>query len=316
MLKERGFHRGINLGGWLSQCDYSPERLSGFITEEDFAVIRDWGLDHVRIPVDYNVVQRADGTLIGEGLELLDRIMDWCGKYQLRAVLDLHKTQGFSFDAEEGEKGFFENERYQELFFSLWECFAARYGTMPDRIAFDLLNEVTEQRFLKPWMKIARECVGRIRPFAPETVILLGSYHHNGAREVTELDAPFDRNVIYNFHCYEPLKFTHQGAHWNTGLAPADRFTFEESGSSEELFDRLMGPAAEKAARENTEIYCGEYGVIDVVAPEEALKWFRVIHRAFEKYGIPRSVWSYRKMDFGLADPRMDGVREELLRCL
>ena len=46
------------------------------------------------------------------------------------------------------------------------------------------------------------------------------------------------------------------------------------------------------------------------------MKWFRVIHRAFEKYGIPRSVWSYRKMDFGLADPRMDGVRKELLRCL
>ena len=66
--------------------------------------------------------------------------MDWCGKYQLRAVLDLHKTQGFSFDAEEGEKGFFGNERYQELFFSLWECFAARYGAMPDRIVFDLLN--------------------------------------------------------------------------------------------------------------------------------------------------------------------------------
>ena len=41
MLKERGFHRGINLGGWLSQCDYSPERLNGFITEEDFAVIRE-----------------------------------------------------------------------------------------------------------------------------------------------------------------------------------------------------------------------------------------------------------------------------------
>ena len=58
MLKERGFRRGINLGGWLSQCDYSQERLNGFITEEDFGVIRDWGLDHVRIPVDYNVVQR------------------------------------------------------------------------------------------------------------------------------------------------------------------------------------------------------------------------------------------------------------------
>ena len=316
MLKERGFYRGVNLGGWLSQCDYSPERLQGFITEEDFDVISSWGLDHVRIPVDYNVVQRPDGTMIDEGLMFLDRILGWCEKYGLRAVLDLHKTQGFSFDAEEGEKGFFENERYQEFFFAIWESFAGRYGSMPDRVAFDLLNEVTEKRFLEPWMKIARDCIRRVRSLAPDTVILLGSYHHNGAREVTELDPPFDRNVVYNFHCYEPLKFTHQGAYWDTGLNPADRFSFEESGSSDELFDGLLGPAAKKAEREHTELYCGEYGVIDVVPPEEALKWFRAIHRAFEKYGISRSAWSYRNMDFGLADPRMDGVRKELLRCL
>ena len=39
MLKERGFYRGINLGGWLSQCDYSEDRLNNFITEPDFEAI-------------------------------------------------------------------------------------------------------------------------------------------------------------------------------------------------------------------------------------------------------------------------------------
>ncbi len=28
MLKDSGFYKGINLGGWLSQCDYSEERLN------------------------------------------------------------------------------------------------------------------------------------------------------------------------------------------------------------------------------------------------------------------------------------------------
>ena len=48
MLRERGFYRGIDLGGWLSQCDYSEDRLDHFITEPDFAKIASWGLDHVR----------------------------------------------------------------------------------------------------------------------------------------------------------------------------------------------------------------------------------------------------------------------------
>ena len=59
-----------------------------------------------------------------------------------------------------------------------------------------------------------------------------------------------------------------------------------------------------------------KYGVIDKAAPEEALKWFRAIHAVFEKYQISRSVWSYKQMDFGLTDARLDGVREELLKLL
>ena len=63
-------------------------------------------------------------------------------------------------------------------------------------------------------------------------------------------------------------------------------------------------------------LYCGEYGVIDKVSPEDAVKWYRQIHEAFEKYGISRSAWSYKEMDFGLSDSRLDGVRDELVKLL
>jgi hypothetical protein len=316
MLKELGFRKGINLGGWMSQCDYSKDRLDHFITEEDFKVIADWGMDHVRIPVDYNVIQKPDGALIEEGFDRIDRAIGWCEKNGLKTVLDLHKTMGFSFDREEGEGGFFESGRYQEFFYALWEAFAARYGKLWDHVAFELLNEVTEENYLAPWMNIAKECVRRIRVHAPETAVLLGSYHHNGAREVQFLDPPFDQRVVYNFHCYEPLKFTHQGAHWDTGLNREDRFSFLESGASEEYFEELFSTAIEKAEKEGAELYCGEYGVIDIVPTKEALPWFKAIHAVFEKHGISRAVWSYRRMDFGLADARWDADRDELLKYL
>ena len=34
-MKDFGFYRGVNLGGWFSQCDYSRERLDHFIEEKD-----------------------------------------------------------------------------------------------------------------------------------------------------------------------------------------------------------------------------------------------------------------------------------------
>ena len=30
-MKDFGFYRGVNLGGWFSQCDYTREGLNHFI---------------------------------------------------------------------------------------------------------------------------------------------------------------------------------------------------------------------------------------------------------------------------------------------
>ena len=67
---------------------------------------------------------------------------------------------------------------------------------------------------------------------------------------------------------------------------------------------------------EGTELYCGGYGVIDIVPPEEALKWFRDLGTVFEEYGIARALWSWRQMSFGLTDRRLDAVRKEMLALL
>jgi len=315
MLKELGINNGVNLGGWLSQCDYSEERLNTFITEADFREIAALGFDHVRIPVDYNVIQNEDGGMKEEGLRRIDKAFALCDKYGLRAVLDLHKTPGFSFDAGEHEDGFFVNEAYQARFYAIWEAFAARYGDRPDRIVFELLNEVTQAEYLPAWKRISRECVRRIRIHAPETPVLLGSYHWNSARTLPELDAPYDAHVLYNFHFYEPMIFTHQGAYWNPDYRDA-RSTYAACGASPAWFEDFLAPAVEKAEKEGTELYCGEFGVIDVVPPEEALKWFRDLHEVFARHGIAHSLWSWKQMDFGFIDPRMDGVREELLTLL
>ena len=96
----------------------------------------------------------------------------------------------------------------------------------------------------------------------------------------------------------------------------AARVAFEDSGVNEAMFENLFASAIEAAQRNHTTLYCGEYGVIDVVPPADALKWFRTINAVFEKHGIARCAWSYRQMDFGLSDPRWDELRDELLKVL
>ncbi len=317
MLKDKGFYRGINFGGWLSQCSYEKEHLDSFITEQDFAAVSAWGIDHVRIPFDYNIIEKDHGEFIEEGFAYLDMAVEMCKKYGLNLLLDLHKTAGFSFDYySENESGFFESVKYQQRFIRLWEELAQRYGKYHEFVAFELLNEVTDKSYIDTWNDIVRRCVPAIRKYAPHTLIFVGSYHNNAADTVQFLDAPFDDRIVYNMHCYEPLKFTHQGAYWTNDIVPEERIPFEESGCDEAYFEKLFSTAIAKAEQYGADLYCGEYGVIDVVPAADTLKWYRTINSVFEKHGIGRSAWAYKKMDFGITDERLGDVRDELLKLL
>ena len=338
----QGYHRGIDLGGWFSQCDYTEDRYNNFITEPDFAVIAGWGLDHVRLPYDYDLLEDADGNRRESGYERLQNAIDWSRKYGLNLILDLHKTFGFSFDVDEGESGFFENEAYQERFYALWESVARRFGCYEDTVAFELLNEVTDKEFCEAWNRISTECIRRIRAICPTIRILVGGYYNNSVEAVKDLAMPYDENIVYNFHCYEPIVFTHQGAGWVPGMdldfrepidasyakikadtkaqAPTASMDLsiwpDEECLSSKFFESIFEEAVRVAEERNVPLYCGEYGVIDRADPQDTVEWYKMITQAFEKYGIGRACWTYREMDFGVADARMDGVRDELLKYL
>lgn len=336
------YQRGINLGGWLSQCNHTLDRYEHFITKDDIQKIASWGLDHIRVPVDYNLVETENGEYLEKGFSYIQKAIDWCREFGLNMVLDLHKTFGYSFDAGEGETGFFENERHQERFFRLWEEFARRFASNRDILAFELLNEVTDKVYSDPWNRIADNCVRRIRAIDAEIDILIGGYWNNSIDALPDLAMPLDEHIIYNFHCYDPILFTHQGAPWVRGMDPAFRISLEEPVSalvegtnrlpgfdtldfegveqgkalSVSYFESRFARAAKVAEERNVRLYCGEYGVIDRATPEDTVRWYSMIHEAFEKFGISRAAWSYRQMDFGLSDSRLDDVRDRLLPLL
>ncbi len=313
-----GYRKGVNLGGWLSQCCHTKEHYDSFITQADIAVIASWNTDHVRLPIDYNLIEDDNGEYIESGFAYIDRAVEWCAKSGLNIVIDLHKTAGYSFDKGENESGFFENEELQARFIRLWECLAKRYAVSDGSIAFELLNEVTEQCFSSTWNTIVRQCIEAIRRYAPDTYILVGGYWQNSPDAVKDLDAPYDDKVVYNFHCYDPLIFTHQGAYWVDGMDTDFRLGFNEYEFeiNADFFAARFAGAVEAAEKKGAALYCGEYGVIDNALPEDRVRWFCEINKAFEKLGISRAAWSYKNMDFGISDECMNEVLPQLINYL
>nr|MCR5332038.1 glycoside hydrolase family 5 protein [Lachnospiraceae bacterium] len=274
----------------------------------------------------------------------LDKAMEWCKKNGLNMILDLHKAHGYIFDDENNCQLFYQ-EKLQNIFYELWSRLAERYGKNRDFVTLELLNEVTSADFTDIWNKMAAKAIKTIREREKDIRIIVGGIFNDSIFGLKLLDPPADENIVFTFHCYSPLVFTHQGAYWVSRM-PRDpaQWKFRYPGTVDEYrersrkifrndfdeefpekltgmmdgryFDNLMQPALKIAEKYNVPLYCGEYGVIDEAEAEDALQWYKDMNSALEKYGIPRAAWSYRQMNFGLEGRWLDGLRDELLKYL
>lgn len=333
MKKFAGYQRGVNLGGWLSQCRHSKAHYDTFITEKDIERISSWGLDHVRLPVDYECVWNGDGQWNESGFEKIDQCIDWCEKYNLNIVFDLHKTIGFSFDAKDNT--LFGNPELEAMFLRLWEEFSIRLGKRK-KIAFELLNEIIDENSVN-WNRLSAKAINVVRKNAPSVPIILGGVQWNSVHTLKLLEKPDDDNIIYNFHFYEPFLFTHQNASWQPLLAgkyigyPASMEEYRACSKELKCFgsglyntytmgaeymEKLIAEAVEVAERVNVPLYCGEYGVIDCADAEETLVWYKDINSVFERFGIGRAAWTYKGMNFGLVGEHYGSVITEIIKLL
>ena len=337
-----GYKRGINLGGWLSQCEHSRQHYDSFIAEEDIRRIASWGLDHVRMPVDYELIETEQGEFIESGFQYIDSCLQWCEKYGLHMILDLHKARGYSFDEAESSGGFFQDAKLQEDFISLWEEFAMRYGRYSDRLAFELLNEVVDRNVAETWNRIAERTVKAIRNYAPTISILFGGVENNSITALKMLSLPFDEHIVYNFHFYDPLIFTHQSAYWikemPSGFStsypnelaeyltktkenlPDGQSRIYSAVRTEQVnyhfIENSFSEAVRIAEERGVPLYCGEYGVIDQADVLSTLNWYTDVNHAFEKYGIARAAWTYKEKDFGLIGEHYAPILDQLVQLL
>ena len=331
-------NRGINLGGYLSQCEHSKEHYETFIRRDDIAKIAGWGFDHIRLPIDYEVLEDEEGRPRQSGYSVVERVVGWCKEFDLNVVLDLHKAYGYDFnDAGDSQKNnLFQNEKLQDRFTALWDKISSSFKDY-ENVAFELLNEVVEEDNADAWNVLIKKAVGTIRKNAPDAYIIYGGIQWNSAKTLKLLEKPNDDKIIFTFHFYEPLLFTHQKAYWVPTMDPSwdisypgtmeeymDKSkTIGDQGKAvyecgldyigKELIDALVQDAINAAKNAGVGLYCGEFGVIDRAPVEDTKRWFDDVNEVFSKYDIRYCVWNYKEKDFGIADEHYDSIRDELI---
>ena len=343
METSKSFQIGVNLGGWLSQYrEYDHRHFQTFITAPDIEKIAGWGMDHVRLPIDYPVLEDDEKPFIykDSGFDYIDQCLDWCQANNLGVVLDLHCAPGYSFDTSVANSLFNSPELEQRLI-ALWEAIARRYtGRRQPAIILELLNEIAIPSS-GPWNDLAGRICKAIRAISPETWILIGGNEWNSASTLKDIELINDSHMLYTFHFYEPLPFTHQKAYWSEELKTFDQelaYPGWVTGLEEFLHqkpqyrDRLgryagtqmdknflrsdLQPAIDFIQNNSLPLYCGEFGVIEGAPRTGRLNWYKDYISLLKEFKIGRACWSYKLMDFGLVDQDGHVVDEELVRIV
>jgi glucan 1,3-beta-glucosidase len=201
--------RGVNLGNWLlmelwmspslqAHCASSPtirlhdeyqlsshlgskaeavvrQHRETWITEDDFAWLSQRGINAVRIPFGYWILD-PDGPYVGSP-ELLDFAIDCCERYGLAAVLDLHGLPGAQGpEHHTGRAGYFQwpqNQDYYQRSLDIIEQVAQRYAGKACIAGFSVVNEPHESIERETLISFYREANERMRRHMPEDEVAL-----------------------------------------------------------------------------------------------------------------------------------------------
>lgn len=336
-----GYQAGINLGGWLSQynqCDI--EHFDTFIQRRDIEQIAVWGFDHIRLPLDYPILEEDiyPYEYKEDGFKYIDNCLSWCKEFGLNLVLDLHNAPGYRF-SDLGGNTLFDNPTQQDRVIKLWEAISKRYVNEKENLMFDLLNEIAEPDSTC-WNLLTKRLVAAIRTIDKDRGIIIGSNNYNAVSELKNLDILNDDRIVYSFHFYEPMIFTHQKAHWfrmTKLLNKEQKYPGKCSGIKEfcekypqfqqakelenvtmdkALLESYIQPAKDFLKKTGKPVYCGEYGVIEFASRQDRIHWHEDVASILKELKIGRACWSYKLMDFPIVDGNSQVISKELVNVI
>lgn len=313
--------RGTNISHWLSQSRARGQARRDYFQRKDAAWLAGLGLDHLRLPVDEEQLFDEAGKPEAESFDLLNKALDWCDEFSMRAVVDLHILRSHHFNAK--EKPLWTEAAAQERFFECWRQISKQIGSRsPLKVAYELMNEpVADDHEL--WNGLVAKCAGVVRELEPERRLVIGSNRWQAYDTMDVLRVPAgDPCIILSFHYYHPMVLTHYNASWTkvgeykgpvnypgrlvpeADLAAAPEDLRRAMSPERIVFDRstIASMIAKPLARSKQlglPLYCGEWGVIDRAPMEPRVRWYADVRSVLEENHIGWATWDF-KGSFGL----------------
>lgn len=320
----RTLKRGVNLSEWWQESSRKAPAL------EEIRELKRIGMDFVRLPIALRYLEENDAKTRAKDLARLrcDLVALLAGG--LNVVLDLHTTGKFDHALENAPP-----DKALARLAGLWKRVAPALEGLgaEQHILFGLLNEPEFEKN-GDWWRLQGELVENLRADFPNTRFIASASPKSVLWNLAKFDPYEDRDVLYDFHFYTPMLFTHYGAPWITG-APRHRKTggvsypsaapaedqeedireYNENGWNREKLAVELNKIIAWKKKHKVPVVCLEFGVYrPLVDAASRRRWLSDMRGLLEAAGIPWALWEYRGT-FGLMTPDA-GPDEEIVKAL
>lgn len=189
------------------------EYRNNYITEADIKRIAELGYNSVRPALDARMflTEGDNPVYVDEGFEVLDNLVKWSKKYGIYVIIDMHAAPGGQTgqnidDSANDQPELFMDKKYQDRLSGLWVKIADRYKNEPTVAGYDLLNEPLPQRtgaaakYKNQLEPLYKQLTAAIRAVDGKHMVIVEGA--NWANDWSVFSAPFDSNMVYQFHYY------------------------------------------------------------------------------------------------------------------
>ena len=283
-VRNRPVHRGVMLGR-MTEKDYRD--LAAYGANLGRAqLVRAWG--QVNTDLDLEEYDRW----LNSRLDRLEQEFQWAEQNGIRLIIDLHSPPGGRDELKELRLQ--SEKKYLDHFLEVWRRIARRFQGKKALWGYNLVNEPNQNRAVKyDYWTVQKMAAEEIRKIDPETPIYVESNLWSAPATFSYFSPIKLKNIIYQFHMYQPGQFTHQLVGGNFGEKGADeliRYPGVIGGKywNKEELRKTLAPVREFQQKHRAKIFCGEFSAI-IWAPG-ADQYLRDCISLFEEYGWD---WTY-----------------------
>ena len=299
--------RGVNMGNMFEAP--AEEAWGNPFRDDYFERIATLGFDHVRIPITWDVPDRADQEspylLNPEFLNRIKYVIDKAYDAELMVIINMHHHEAVFADPAASKS----------RFLSQWEQISTFFKDYDENLLFEVLNEPHGNLSTALWNMYFKDALHVIRETNPTRTVLIGVAQYGGLSALPQLLIPDDEHLILTIHYYEPFQFTHQGAEWVANADPWLGTKWENTDLEQNAVKSQFQYAINFSRDHQIPIHIGEFGAYSKADLESRVLWTTFLARWFEQQGFSWAYWEFSS-GFGFFDPQTNQYLQPLVDAL